>query len=53
MKQSWRYLRRPMREGPPVELDVEATLNQIWLQGILLSLVLVCRAGLIDRNCCY
>ncbi|MEG3857924.1 hypothetical protein QT974_02260, partial [Microcoleus sp. herbarium12] len=34
MKQSWRYLRRPVREGPPVELDVEATVNQIGRQGI-------------------
>lgn len=43
MKQSWRYLRRPVREGPPVELDVEATVNQIGRQGILLSPVLVPR----------
>ncbi|MEG3955878.1 CoxE [Microcoleus sp. herbarium2] len=43
MKQSWRYLRRPVREGPPVEFDVEATVNQIGRQGILLSPVLVPR----------
>ncbi|XZN94267.1 MAG: CoxE [Microcoleus sp.] len=43
MKQNWRYLRRPVREGPPVELDVEATVNQIGRQGILLSPVLVPR----------
>lgn len=41
MKQSWRYLRRPVREGLPVELDVEATVNQIGRQGILLEPILV------------
>lgn len=29
MKQSWRFLRRPVREGPPVELDVATTIRQI------------------------
>ena len=43
MKQSWRYLRRFVREGPPIELDVEATVNQIGQQGILLSPVLMPR----------
>lgn len=43
MKQSWRYLRRPIREGTPAELDVEATVNQIGRQGMLLELVLVPR----------
>lgn len=43
MKQSWRYLRRPIREGPPVELDVEATVNEIGREGILLKPVLVPR----------
>jgi uncharacterized protein with von Willebrand factor type A (vWA) domain/WD40 repeat protein len=40
MKQSWRYLRRMLREGPPTELDVEATVKQIGQQGLLLNLVL-------------
>jgi uncharacterized protein len=40
MKQSWRYLRRMIREGPPAELDVEATVKQIGEQGLLLNLVL-------------
>ena len=43
MKQSWRYLRRFVREGPPIELDVEATVNQIGQQGILLNPVLMPR----------
>lgn len=37
MKQSWRYLRRLVREGPPVELDVEATVEEIGRQGMLLQ----------------
>ncbi|OUL25575.1 hypothetical protein [Nostoc sp. 106C] len=41
MKQIWRYLRRPVREGSPTELDVEATINQIVSQGLLLEPVLV------------
>jgi len=43
MKQSWRYLRRPIREGASVELDVEATVKQIGQQGMLRELVLVPR----------
>ncbi|MBD2194259.1 MULTISPECIES: hypothetical protein [Calothrix] len=43
MKQIWRYLRRPVREGSPTELDVEATVNQIVSQGLLLEPVLVPR----------
>ena len=43
MKQSWRYLRRPIREGIPIELDIEATVNQIGQQGVLLEPVLVPR----------
>jgi uncharacterized protein with von Willebrand factor type A (vWA) domain len=43
MKQAWRYLRRPVREGPQTEMDVEATVNQIGHQGILLEPVLVPR----------
>lgn len=41
MKQSWRYLRRPARDGAPVELDVEATVNEIGRAGIFLEPVLV------------
>lgn len=41
MKQIWRYLRRPVREGAATELDVEATVNQIGHQGLLLHPVLV------------
>ncbi|MEJ6485986.1 hypothetical protein N0Y54_32770 [Nostoc punctiforme UO1] len=41
MKQIWRYLRRPVREGSRTELDVEATINQIVSQGLLLEPVLV------------
>jgi len=37
MKQSWRYLRRLVREGPPTELDVEATVHDIGRQGVLLT----------------
>ena len=43
MKQIWRYLRRPIREGSPVELDIEATVNKIGREGILQELVLVPR----------
>jgi len=41
MKQSWRYLRRLVREGAAVELDVEATVNEIGRQGMLLEPVFV------------
>src|SRR2546421_13070007 len=41
MKQSWRSLRRPMRAGPPIELDVDATINEIGRTGYLLKPVLV------------
>lgn len=40
MKQSWRYLRRFVREGPAVELDLEATINHISRQGVLLDPIL-------------
>jgi uncharacterized protein len=43
MKQSWRYLRRPVREGPPVELDIENTVNEVGRKGMLLEPVLVPR----------
>lgn len=41
MKQSWRYLKRPLREGLPVELDLEATVKKIGQQGIFFDLVFV------------
>jgi hypothetical protein len=43
MKQSWRYLRRPVREGTATELDVEATVEKMGREGILLEPVLVPR----------
>lgn len=43
MKQAWRYLRRPVREGPRTELDVEATAKRIAQHGLLLEPVLVPR----------
>ena len=43
MKQSWRYLRLPIREGAPVELDLEATVKQVGYKGMLLELVLAPR----------
>ncbi|WP_424100185.1 hypothetical protein [Moorena producens] len=41
MKQSWRYLRGLVREGPRTELDIEATVNQIGRQGLLLEPVFI------------
>jgi uncharacterized protein len=41
MKQSWRYLRRFVREGVPTELDVAATVRHIAQNGMLLNPVLV------------
>ncbi|MFN6473215.1 MAG: hypothetical protein RMY36_026595 [Nostoc sp. SerVER01] len=43
MKQGWRYLRRFSREGPPIELDLAATIEQVAQYGILLNPVLVPR----------
>ncbi|KAB8335803.1 hypothetical protein SD80_005970 [Scytonema tolypothrichoides VB-61278] len=40
MKQCWRYLRRPVRQGVPTELDVEATVAKIGREGILLQPVM-------------
>lgn len=39
MKQTWRHLRRMIREGSARELDVEATVNAIGRHGRLLELV--------------
>lgn len=41
MKQCWRYLRRPVRQGVPTELDVEATVAKIGREGILLQPVMI------------
>jgi uncharacterized protein len=41
MKQSWRHLRRMVREGVATELDVDETVTQIARNGILLEPVLV------------
>ncbi|NJL63333.1 MAG: hypothetical protein HC903_17740 [Methylacidiphilales bacterium] len=43
MKQSWRYLRRFVREGIPSELDIDATVREISRQGILLKPIFVPR----------
>lgn len=41
MKQNWRYLRHPIREGPPVELDIDATVKQLGREGVLLKPVFI------------
>jgi hypothetical protein len=43
MKQSWRVMRQRVREGPPIELDVEATVDNIGRRGLLLAPVLLPR----------
>lgn len=43
MKQSWRHLRRPTRQGPPTELDIEATVDDVGRQGVLFEPILVPR----------
>ena len=43
MKQSWRFLRRPVREGKLEELDVPGTVDKICREGILLEPVLTQR----------
>lgn len=40
MKQAWRHLRRPIRRGPPVELDVDETIRRHERQGGLFLPVL-------------
>lgn len=40
MKQSWRFLRRMVREGPAIEIDVPATINKLVQDGFLLTPVL-------------
>jgi uncharacterized protein with von Willebrand factor type A (vWA) domain len=41
MKQSWRYFRLMLREGPPAVLDLRATVDRIAREGRLFDLVLV------------
>jgi uncharacterized protein with von Willebrand factor type A (vWA) domain/WD40 repeat protein len=48
MKQSWRYLRRFIREGASMELDVEATVNQVSRQGMFLQPIF--RPRRVNRN---
>lgn len=43
MKQSWRYLRCPVREGRKIELDITATAQKIGRNGFLLEPVLIPR----------
>jgi uncharacterized protein len=43
IKQSWRFLRRPVRQGTLQKLDVEATVAKISQQGILIEPVLMPR----------
>jgi len=38
--QTWRRLRRPMRSGPPVELDLDGTLDQFARTGVATAPVL-------------
>jgi uncharacterized protein with von Willebrand factor type A (vWA) domain len=55
--QAWRRLRRPVREGPAVELDVDATVARRGRAGVVVPPVLVPRRRntarlllLVDRN---
>jgi uncharacterized protein with von Willebrand factor type A (vWA) domain len=41
MKQGWRYLRQFTRQGAAVEMDLEATIQQVSQQGVLLNPVMV------------
>lgn len=43
MKQSWRHLRIPVREGPPVELDIAATIKRISREGVFIEPILMPR----------
>lgn len=57
MQQSWRHFRRPVRQGPAVELDLRATIAQIGREGMFRDVVLMPRRVnraelvlLLDRN---
>ncbi len=41
IQHNWRYLRRPIREGAPTEVDLDATVRQISEEGIFLEPVLI------------
>lgn len=41
LQQTWRYLRRPLQEGPQTEVDIDATVEQIGQTGIFLEPVRV------------
>lgn len=41
LKQSWRYLRRTVRKGPKIDLDINATVQQIGKQGNFLDVTLI------------
>jgi uncharacterized protein with von Willebrand factor type A (vWA) domain len=43
MKRAWRYYRRMRRTGPPAELDVQATIEEIYQRGVFLKPVLIPR----------
>jgi hypothetical protein len=55
--QAWRHLRRPIRSGPAVELDIDATIRERARQGVAMPPVLIPRRRnavrllmLIDRH---
>ncbi len=41
IQQNWRYLRRPIREGTLTEVDIEATVEKISLDGVFLEPVVI------------
>ena len=43
MKRAWRYYRRMRRTGPPVELDVQATIENLYRYGVFLKPILIPR----------
>jgi hypothetical protein len=43
MAQAWRRLRKPVRQGAKIELDIEATIAQRCRQGVVAPIVLVPR----------
>lgn len=40
MKRAWQYYRRMARAGPPIEIDLERTLQRVEREGVLLQPVL-------------